>query len=390
MGWRQIFPQPVGLLPYPFNFVILPYVDGWADFIDNVLLLKLEELPQDWLFLKHLKEGNIEEAALSVSSSRDDELREYNIALLTGEYRNVEDDILNTLLRAALSSECEVVSTGREDIDALLLYRKAELLEGEGNVEDALSLLDRAIVSVKDISPLFEQVIVFKKAKIIIDNKGANYALVALLEDLYEKLEDTGADFLRADVAFTAGNAYSALGNLQQAVKYYGNALTFFTIERNPFMYGLVNNNMGLAYVSLPASSLEDQMRLAYGIQCFKNALKVFTKEKYPNEWASVTMNYANALQYLPTANPIKNLRRATELYGEVLEFRKSAGDEVGYARVLANMGNALAHLGELEEAEKHLMYALSIFSKYGMKEEVEGVRQILDEIQAVKGGTHG
>jgi tetratricopeptide (TPR) repeat protein len=221
------------------------------------------------------------------------------------------------------------------------------------------------------------------------EHRGVNYATIALLEELSERLSGSGADFLKGDVHFNLGNAYSSMGNLQEAIKHYWEALNFFTLDRDPYMYALINNNMGLAYLSTSVSDIEDQVRLAYGVQCLKNALKVFTKEKYPKEWASTTMNYANALQYLPTANPSKNLLQAIELYREVLNYRKEVKDEIGYARALANMGNALAHLGKLSEAKKHLMEAFDIFNKYGMEEEMVGIREILEEIHTLMGARH-
>jgi hypothetical protein len=54
-----------------------------------------------------------------------------------------------------------------------------------------------------------------------------------------------------------------------------------------------------------------------------------------------------------PQRNPSKNLLQAIELYREVLNYRREVKDEIGYARTLANMGNALAHLGKLSEAKR-------------------------------------
>ncbi|MDQ7082708.1 MAG: hypothetical protein Q9N34_06945 [Aquificota bacterium] len=60
------------------------------------------------------------------------------------------------------------------------------------------------------------------------------------------------------------------------------------------------------------------------GVQFIKKALEVFTRDKYPEEWASATLNYANAIQYLPSGNPVKNLVKAVELYREVVEYSEA------------------------------------------------------------------
>jgi tetratricopeptide (TPR) repeat protein len=389
MNWREVFPQPVGIFPFPFDFLILPYWDRWKEYVDSILILKFEKLPPEWEILSAVKDENWELAFQSLSNIQEEDVKNYNLSLLTGQKQVVRDDTLAYLLNVVFSEDFDVRDVGREDIDALILYKKAQTLEKKGKIEDALLILESALKLVKDVSPVFSTNILLKKVKLLMEHRGVNYATIALLEELSERLSRTGADFLKGDVHFNLGNAYSSMGNLQEAIKHYWEALNFFTLDRDPYMYALINNNMGLAYLSTNVSDIEDQVRLTYGVQCLKNALKVFTKEKYPKEWASTTMNYANALQYLPTANPSKNLLKAIELYREVLNYRKEVKDEIGYARALANMGNALAHLGKLSEAKKHLMEAFDIFNKYGMEEEMAGIREILEEIHTLMEARH-
>ncbi|GBC88221.1 hypothetical protein HRbin13_00341 [bacterium HR13] len=387
MSWREVFPQPVGILPFPFDFLILPHSNLWQEHIPTVLLLKLEGLPSEWKFILSLKEKDWEQALQNILSISEEDVRNYNLSLITGSKQTVKDKTLAYLLDIVFSDRFDIRDTGRDDLNALVLYRKAQLLEGEGKIEDAIAMIENALRFVSDLSPLFYANLLLKRAKLFMEHKGVNYAVLALLEELEEKLSE--ADFLRAEVQFNLGNAYSSLGNLSKAISYYWKALDFFTVDKDPYMYALINNNMGLAYLSSGVSDLEDQVRLAYGVQSLRNALKVFTKERYPKEWASTTMNYANALQYLPTANPAKNLLKAVELYREVLDYRKEVGDELGYARTLANMGNALAHLGRLFEARRHLIEAFEIFKKYGMEEEMNGIREILEEIHMLMEARH-
>ncbi len=384
MNWREVFPQPVGIFPFPFDFLILPYWNGWKEYVDSILILKFEKLPPEWEILSAVKDGNWELAFACLSNIQEEDVKNYNLSLLTGHKQVLRDDVLSYMLDILFSDDFDIRDLGRDDLNALVLWRRAQVLEKKGKIEDALLLLDSAIKLIKNSSPLFSANLLLKKAKLLMEHRGINYATVALLEELIERLSQTGADFLKADLHFNLGNAYSSMGNLPKAVKHYWEALNFFTLDRDPYMYALINNNMGLAYLSTGVSDIEDQVRLAYGVQCLKNALKVFTKEKYPKEWASTTMNYANALQYLPTANPSKNLLQAIELYREVLNYRREVKDEIGYARTLANMGNALAHLGKLSEAKEHLTEAFGIFNKYGMEEEMTGIREILEEIQTL------
>jgi tetratricopeptide (TPR) repeat protein len=157
----------------------------------------------------------------------------------------VKDDTLAYLLDVVFSEDFDIRDVGREDIDALILYKKAQTLEKKGKIEDALLMLESALKLVKDVSPVFSTNILLKKVKLLMEHRGVNYATVALLEELSERLSGTGADFLKGDVHFNLGNAYSSMGNLPEAIKHYWEALNFFTLDRDPYMYALINNNMG-------------------------------------------------------------------------------------------------------------------------------------------------
>ena len=49
--------------------------------------------------------------------------------------------------------------------------------------------------------------------------------------------------------------------------------------------------------------------------QSLRSALKVYTREDYPEQWASVQLNLANSLVYTPSHHQADNLDEAVELY---------------------------------------------------------------------------
>ena len=107
----------------------------------------------------------------------------------------------------------------------------------------------------------------------------------------------------------------------------------------------------------------------------------MFTREEHPAEWASATLNLANALVYTPSTHQGDNIVEAVERYEEVLETRSRDTDPLGRARILANLGNALAHLGIFEHAKSRLYEARFLFEEALDHESVMAVRSILDEI---------
>ena len=138
---------------------------------------------------------------------------------------------------------------------------------------------------------------------------------------------------------------------LVEAVACYQRSLQFFTRDEHPASYALAQNNMALAYLSMPMTEASDQLRMGIAVQALREVLKVYTKENAPGPWASAKMNLANSLQYLPSAHPEQNLAEAVQIYEELLPLRDPQRDPLGTARLLANQANALAHLGVFEHA---------------------------------------
>jgi tetratricopeptide (TPR) repeat protein len=109
----------------------------------------------------------------------------------------------------------------------------------------------------------------------------------------------------------------------------------------------------------------------------------VSDRNRDPEGWASVQMNLANALQYLPSSHPAENLAQAVDAYEEVLQVRTKARDPVAHGRVLLNQANALAHLGIFKPAIEKLAEAMKLLSWYGHDDEAAAARDLLGEIEA-------
>ena len=132
----------------------------------------------------------------------------------------------------------------------------------------------------------------------------------------------------------------------------------------------------------MPMIEASDQLRMAIAVQSLKEALKIYTRETHPQMWASAQLNLANALQYLPSTHTDENIVQAVEIYEELLDVRDKNTDPVGYARLLANQGNALAHLGIFDHATSKLQEATGLFKLAGMSDAVESIQGVLDQIQ--------
>ena len=194
----------------------------------------------------------------------------------------------------------------------------------------------------------------------------------------------------RAELFTQLGEALQELGGdgsrgpLVEAVKRYQEALQLgVTRESHPRWFARLQNNLGLAYLSIPAREASDQLRVGIAVQAFRWALEALDREREPGQWASVTMNLANALQYLPSSHPEENLARAVAAYDGVLAVRTAERDPVGHARALLNQANALGHLGAFEPALDKLAAAAAIFAEHGCAAELAAVEELTAEMQS-------
>ena len=141
---------------------------------------------------------------------------------------------------------------------------------------------------------------------------------------------------------------------------------------------GVRAHDLALAYLVMPMSSEGDRIRVGVAVNALRAALRVYTPDTHPTAWASTQLNLANALQYLPSVHQESNLDEAVQLYEEVLAYRDPATDPVGYARILANQGNALGHLGVFADARERLERARTLFAGAGDADGVDGVDEVL------------
>ena len=80
----------------------------------------------------------------------------------------------------------------------------------------------------------------------------------------------------------------------------------------------------------------------------------------------------------LPSVHQEENLDESVQLYEELLQYRDPERDPIGYARILANQGNALGHLGVFSDAKERLNRARALFESCSDSESVEGVDEVL------------
>lgn len=374
-------PQPVGIFPFPRSHLLVPR-------------------GQDSLRQARLAGGD-PAADAPVGSGDATPIDRYNAFVMAPSSTSLAaieaagDQAITALARAAAFAHGlidELPDPGPLDGELAALVRMtaaAGWIE-RGDSARAIEELERAVAAARQPSPVFAAILEMQHADLLAEAPGGGTA--AVLRHLDESLrlaENARLPLFSAEIWMRKGMALQRAAadgdrpKLLEAVNCYQRALAAgITEETSPAYYGQLQNNLGLAYLSMPSRESSDLLRTGIAVQSFRHALTVYDRERDPDMWSSVKMNLASALQYLPSSHPEENLMQAVDIYEEVLAVRTEARDPVAHARVLLNQANALAHLGIFKPAIEKLAHAYKLFSWHERFDESLTAKEMLDQIQ--------
>lgn len=389
-------PQPIGVFPGAAGFFLLPSVPEGEKLLPSLLRGQLPGAwPDPWRFFGKAIEGKSEDAVLELLPEGPEGtfnrlILKPDAATYAWARERLEGDtalLLDAVAwRYGLREAPPLLSDTDGEIRAFLLATQAyEALQRKAWSE-GLKLLLEAAETVRDVSPVFSARLIAEWAatKQMLGDDGEE--TVQGYRTALELLDGTSFREVRAELWFQLGSLYQSTAEgrkspLLEAAKCYQEALKVYRRKTHPDNYAMTQMNLALTYLAMPSFDRGSYLRTAVAIQSLREALSVFKKETHPDLWASATVNLANALQHVMTSHPEKNLWEAVALYEEVLEVRSPDRDPVGYARVLANQGNALAHLGAFSRAVPRLKEAARLFREHGEHDAAAAVEDILTEI---------
>jgi tetratricopeptide (TPR) repeat protein len=184
------------------------------------------------------------------------------------------------------------------------------------------------------------------------------------------------------------------LARIIDSIQAYHEALRVFTWQEYPQEYAILYNNIAIAYLSMPLASEREYLRQGLAVQSFEVALKHIQLIDHPREYAMLQNNLGNALQYLVSSHPVENNLRAIAAYDEALKVRNPKDTPLAYANTISNKANALFNLpddpekpesGNLQnllKARNYCQIAGEIFTQYQQIQQAEIVAQALQEIE--------
>ncbi|BAY13791.1 hypothetical protein [Calothrix sp. NIES-2098] len=183
------------------------------------------------------------------------------------------------------------------------------------------------------------------------------------------------------------------LARTTDSIKAYHEALRVFTWQDYPQEYAILYNNIAIAYLSMPLASEREYLCQGLAIQTFEVALKHIQLHDHPKEYAMLQNNLGNALQYLVSDHPLENNLRAIAAYDEALKVRNPKDTPLEYANTISNKANALCNLVDnsqnpevgilqnLLQARAYYQEAWEIFTQHQQQEKAQVVAQAMQAI---------
>lgn len=314
--------------------------------------------------------------------------------------------VTDSAVKAAIAAISDQSATAEEKIQMLIEMAQGFLKKPKNSqdVRNSLGLFYRAYEMCGEDYPLLKartkvgiagtlQIIPDSHSQLLVQAKESYEEALPILQQLATPVEV-------AETQMNLGLVLQSLvthnlARMTDSIHAYHQALRVFTYQEYPQEYAILYNNIAIAYLSMPMASEREYLRQGLAVQSFETALQYINIIHHPREYAMLQNNLGNALQYLISSHPIDNNLRAISAYDEALKVRNSQSMPLEYANTISNKANALFNLPDnpekpelgnpknLLQARDYYQEAWQIFNQNQQIEQAEVVSQALQEILA-------
>lgn len=170
--------------------------------------------------------------------------------------------------------------------------------------------------------------------------------------------------------------------NLTLAIDAFRAALKVRTRDEFPESWALAQRNLGSALTQLPTGNRAENLRQA--VDAFRAVLMVYTPTNAPEQWAGTQVNLGSALADLPLGDRSENLRQAADAFRLALSVYTYEHYPENWATVQNNLGGVLTQLPTGDRTENLRLSidafrgALAVFTRDTHPEEWASIQNNL------------
>ena len=162
----------------------------------------------------------------------------------------------------------------------------------------------------------------------------------------------------------------SRMLNLEMSISAYDQALQVYTRDAFPEDWARTQNNLGIAYRNRIKGDII--INLEQSIKKYNFALEIYTYTNFPKPWADVQKNLGVVYKNLNTGNKRENLSRAIEYYKSALSIITPRNYSKDWAMIQHNLANTYLENAKinndkeenLKRASEACNLALEVFTK--------------------------
>jgi len=216
-------------------------------------------------------------------------------------------------------------------------------------IDEAIALLELAT------NFAFEHLQILRVIKVF--NELANW-----LEDLAKfenRVNLKGNYFFNIGIIYhTIADIEGKIENCKKSIEAYNKALIIYTFDRFPREYAATQNNLGNSYGALAEEETEAEnckKECNKAIGAYNEALRIYTFERLPREYAATQNNLGNTYRILAEVDDrVENCNKAIDSHKKALRIYTLAGFPRDYAMTQNNIGNTYSILAGIKDRVKN------------------------------------
>jgi len=151
---------------------------------------------------------------------------------------------------------------------------------------------------------------------------------------------------------------------MKVTIRAYEKALKIYTRDKFPLDYAMTHNNLGNAYSNL--ADVEDKKpNILKAVASYNEALKVYKRDKFPMQYAMTHNNLGTAYSILADVEDKKsNILKAKASFEKALVVYKRDAFPLDYAMTHNNLGTAYRALSDVEDKKPNILKAVASYNE--------------------------